>query len=171
MKVILYIAVSLFCFSLFANAQNSEKRARIKYLFTLMKQDSLILKQMDASIAAYKSLSNSFLDSTRVKVDSSMIRRRDTFMQKMITITKANSLKMLNEDMVEIYDQHFTMEEIDAFCVFYRTPAGQKFVSKLPEITKDIMTRTMTKYQPEVMKIVKEFMDESKRELEQQFKK
>jgi hypothetical protein len=171
MKPHLYIAAILFCVSLHAQAQNHEKKARIKYLFSLMKQDSLVLKQVDASINAYKSLSNSIVDSTRVKLDSSMIQRRDVFMQKIINVTKVNALKLLNEDMVDVYDQYFTDEEIEAFCVFYQTPAGKKMIDNTPAIAKDVMTRSMTKYQPELMKLIKEFMDESKREIDLKFKK
>ncbi|MBO0950384.1 DUF2059 domain-containing protein [Fibrella forsythiae] len=179
MKSILFAAICLLGVSFHVQAQSAPKRDRIKYLFVLMKQDSLVLKQMDATINMARSVTKMgtgmakqmvAADSVRIPVDSAMLKRHDVFMQKMIKVAKENTLKLINEDMVDIYDQYFTVQEIEAFCAFYQTPAGRKLIDTTPAISKDIMMRSMTKYQPEIMKLFKEYMDESKREIEQKYK-
>ncbi len=47
------------------------------------------------------------------------------------------------DDLVEltipIYDRNFTSEEIDAMLVFYRTPAGQSMMRKMPVVVQESM--------------------------------
>ena len=45
----------------------------------------------------------------------------------------------LNRLVVPVYARHFTAEEMESMIAFYRTPAGQKLVSKLPVITEESM--------------------------------
>ena len=43
----------------------------------------------------------------------------------------------LTELAIAIYDQHFTMEELQALIDFYTTPIGQKVVNKLPLVAQE----------------------------------
>lgn len=43
----------------------------------------------------------------------------------------------LNQLMVPIYAEHFTLAEIDAMVAFYRTPAGQTIIEKMPLVLED----------------------------------
>ena len=45
----------------------------------------------------------------------------------------------LNRLVVPVYARHFTVEEMESMIAFYRTPVGQKLVSKLPAITAESM--------------------------------
>lgn len=45
----------------------------------------------------------------------------------------------LNRLVVPIYARHFTVEEMKTMIAFYKTPVGQKLVSKLPVITQESM--------------------------------
>ena len=45
----------------------------------------------------------------------------------------------LNRLVVPVYARHFTVEEMESMIAFYRTPTGQKLVSKLPVITEESM--------------------------------
>ena len=164
------IATILVSLSLHTQAQNVDKRTRIKYLFTLMKQDSLLLKQIDVSLASSRKTSDMVLKNAQVPMDSLMLKRLDVFTQKMIEKSRENALKLINEDMVEVYDQYFTLEEIEDFCTFYQTPAGRKLINNTSAIADDIAKRSATKYQPEIMKLLKEFMDESNRKIDFKYK-
>lgn len=179
MKPLILIVAILFCAVTHTQAQSAEKRTRIRYLFSLMKQDSLMLKQMDASISMMRNVTKMGsgmvrqvgVDSAAVPVDSAMLKRRDLFMQKMIRVSKDNTLKMINEDMVEIYDRYFTATEIEAFCTFYQSPAGKKLIDRTPAVSQEVMKQSMTKYQPQLMKLVKEYMDEEKQIIDSKYKK
>ncbi|MEZ0485997.1 DUF2059 domain-containing protein [Fibrella aquatica] len=178
MKSLIFTTVFLLGLLFHTQAQNAEKRTRIKYLFSLMKQDSLMLKQMDASVNMMRNMTKMGsgmakqmgVDSAAMPVDSAMLKRQDEFIQKMISVSKSNTLKLINEDMVEVYDRYFTAAEIEAFCTFYQSPAGKKLIDKTPTISQEIMTQSMTKYQPEIMKLVKAYMDEEKRIIDSKYK-
>ncbi|MFB3046030.1 MAG: DUF2059 domain-containing protein [Acidiferrobacterales bacterium] len=43
----------------------------------------------------------------------------------------------LNRLVVPVYARHFTVAEMESMIAFYRTPAGQKLVSKLPVLTEE----------------------------------
>ena len=45
----------------------------------------------------------------------------------------------LNRLVVPVYARHFTVEEMESMIAFYRTPTGQKLVSKLPVLTEESM--------------------------------
>ncbi len=84
--------------------------------------------------------------------------------------SKEIALKLVNEDMVNIYDKYFTTEEIDDFIGFYKSRSGQKLLAQTPDITKDVMAIMTTKYQAdfqqsfvkEVQEIIKEMEKEMK---------
>jgi len=137
-----------------------------------------MLKQKDASLAMMRRVANMGtemvnhmgMDSIRVPVDSARLKRQDEFMSKVMKVSSENTMKMLNEDLVDIYDRYFAADEIEAFCTFYQSSAGKKLIDKTPAISQEVMTQAMTKYQPVIMKLLKEFMDEDKRETEKKYK-
>ena len=46
--------------------------------------------------------------------------------------------------MVPVYQKHYTKGDIDAFVVFYSSPAGQKMLKELPAITAESMQASMS---------------------------
>ncbi|HJO35064.1 MAG: DUF2059 domain-containing protein [Pseudomonadota bacterium] len=53
------------------------------------------------------------------------------------SVTEASEQHDPVEDMVEIYDRHFTHEEIDALLAFYDSPLGRKSIAVLPQISAE----------------------------------
>jgi hypothetical protein len=78
--------------------------------------------------------------------------------------SKETALKLLNEDMVDIYDKYFTIAEIEDFTTFYKSKSGQRMINQMPDITKDIMAVMGAKYQKDFqqsfMKDVEEITNE-----------
>lgn len=63
----------------------------------------------------------------------------------------------------EVYRKHFSSQDIAALLVFYRSPAGQKFLAEMPSLTQESMRaggEVMTKHIPEIMQRVQTRMDE-----------
>ena len=52
----------------------------------------------------------------------------------------------------ELYDKHFTEQEIDDILNFYKTPAGKKIIEETPKITKELFTDLMENYYPDMIK-------------------
>ena len=142
-----------FSLTLEGYSQNSIKKEKIKTLFTLMHQDSLMLK-------TYRGMATSFYDITKMVGDTTSKERRQKIMDMSFQKATAIALRFLNEDMVDIYDKYFTIEEIEDFVNFYKSKSGQKMCGQMPEITKDIMTVMSTKYQTEFQESFKKEIEE-----------
>lgn len=64
--------------------------------------------------------------------------------------------EMLN-DMAEIYQRHFTREDVDAYIAFYSTPAGQHLLSITPVIMQEYMPVVMQRVQERSKDLTAEF--------------
>ena len=136
-----------------------------------MHQDSLIVKTFDGmTTSMVKSMSTMFNDTTYTNhgIDVSKIMQR--LVDKSMKKSKENALKLLNEDMVDIYDKYFTLEEIEDFANFYKSKSGQKLLNQMPDITKDIMTIMSTQYQGDFQQSFMKDIEEVTNEITEQMK-
>jgi hypothetical protein len=101
-------------------------------------------------------------------IDISNIRQR--LMEKSMKKSKENALKLLNEDMVDIYDKYFTIQEIDDFTNFYKSKSGQKLLKQTPDITKDVMAIMSAKYQKDFQQSLIKDVEEITNEITEQIK-
>lgn len=135
-----------------------------------MHQDTLMIKTIDAmTTSLVKNMATLFKDSSYSNLGIDKNKLMQKFMERTMRKSKENAIKLLNEDMVDIYDKYFTMEEIDDFNAFYKSKSGQKMLSQMPEITKDIMNVMTTKYysdfQDSIMKDIQEITNELTEEM------
>jgi hypothetical protein len=145
--------------------QNSSKEEKIKNLFALMHQDSLIIKTLDGMTSTMvNSMSTMFNDTAYTNHGVSVSQFTQKLMEKSMEKTKETALKLLNGDMVDIYEKYFTIEEIEDFTTFYKSKSGQRMINQMPDITKDIMAVMGAKYkkdfQQTFMKDVEEITNE-----------
>lgn len=85
--------------------------------------------------------------------------------------SRENALRLLNEDMVDIYDKYFTAEEIEDFAAFYRSKSGQTMLNQMPAISKDIMDVMSVKYQKDFQQSLMKDVEEITNEVTGQLKK
>jgi hypothetical protein len=145
--LILVLVIGLFSFSY---AQTKE--ASIRKLFHLMKEDSTATKMLNSMLPAIVgNKMNQSMDSTeKAKTQATMKLIRES-VKKIIALVK--------EDKVKLYDKYFTLEEINSMIMFYKSPAGRKYVSVTPEITKEITMKIIQRYLPEMKEEMKEKME------------
>jgi len=68
---------------------------------------------------------------------------------------------------VQVYAESFEQEEIDALLVFYRSPAGQALIAKMPVVMQKSMTLVqgqMQSFLPRMQKAIDEAMAEAKKQ-------
>lgn len=118
-----------------------------------MQVDSLMDKTFNSIIPAITQQMNS-----QVK-DANALAKSEKVFKIAMDAGKDIMKKMMDTDMVDIYDKYFTEQEINDFTAFYKTPAGQKMLKVLPEIQKEIMTLMMQKYMPEMQSKIKEAVE------------
>lgn len=141
-----FALVCLFLFPCFAvhGQQITPRQEKIKILFSLMHQDILINKTFDVMAS---SMAERF--SSEMK-DTVQAKKMAEAMKKGMEGSKAAAKKLLDVDMVNIYDKYFTESEIDDFITFYKTASGQKMLNAIPDIQRETMTIMAQKYGPEI---------------------
>jgi hypothetical protein len=144
-KVILAAA---FCFFAFVSGYSQTKQESIKELFKVMQTDSLMAKTFDAII------SGSMANFQGITKDSAANAASNVMMKSMMKNLKVMMKKMIDEDMVSLYDKYFTQNDINAYITFYNSPSGQKFLKVTPDLQKDLMNVMMKKYMPEIQKSI-----------------
>ena len=84
-------------------------------------------------------------------------------------IQKKFPWKRMEAMFVEIYTDVFTLEELQGLVDFYKTPAGQKFISKQTELsmaTMQKMRQFMTEIMPEIKKELAPYKEKLKEKME-----
>ncbi|MEM1069204.1 MAG: DUF2059 domain-containing protein [Planctomycetota bacterium] len=82
-------------------------------------------------------------------------------------LRKHVSYSALKSDMVKLYRDAFTEEEIQQLTAFYRTPVGQKAIAKLPSLATAGAQLGMSRVQANMGELQKAILERQK-ELEQQ---
>ncbi len=154
MKKLLFLSILTIVFTMSSNAQ--DKASDLKKLFKLMDSEKMIDGMMNNMILALKQQASGQIQENGAK------EKYDKYIDFMMNEVKELSKKLVNEEMVNIYDKHFTHEEIKDLVQFYESPTGKKLLEKNPEITKDLINSMMTKYMPEFQERLIKKMEELK---------
>ena len=130
------------------NCQALTKQENIKVLFQLMQTDSVVEKMMNSMIPI-------MMKSMPQQQDSTSISMMNVTMKKMTEVMMDITRRLLNEDMLAIYDKYYTEKDIKDLVAFYKSSAGQKMVKVSPDLNKEMMTILLTKYVPEIQSKMK----------------
>jgi uncharacterized protein len=102
---------------------------------------------------------------TQMGVSEDMIAIRRRFMDKFLNIMEEMmSWQTMKEDMITIYVQAFTEDELKGMLAFYKTPVGQSVIEKMPVAMKQSMA-IMQKYMPELQEKVNKICEEMAEEI------
>jgi hypothetical protein len=150
------ILASIFCLFINVNSHAQTKQASIKELFHVMQTDSIIEKTFASIVPSM------LAQMPNIQKDSASVATRDKMMAGIMKIAKDICTKMINEDMVVIYDKYFSQAEVDDYIRFYKSASGQKFTKMTPTIQGDLMNVMMQKYMPEMGKSIAVYVEEIK---------
>ncbi len=150
-STLLLLAVLTFSLSTLAAPPSDES---INQLLQLTKVDKLVdsvITQMDGMM---KSAMQQATKGKTLSAEEQAIMDRQQ--AKMISIMKEElSWDRMKDLYVQVYRETFSQEEIDGLIAFYRTPVGQSFVNKQPELMKRTMTIMQQRMTPMLQKIQK----------------
>jgi hypothetical protein len=77
----------------------------------------------------------------------------------MTLIQDTFSWDKIQADMVKIYADTYSDEELDGLIAFYKSPAGQAYVKKTPVLmtkTMDVLQQRMVALQPQMQELMKQ---------------
>ena len=134
MKKLFIITMLIFAINITGFSAETSKQKKIKELFQVMDIQ-----------AATNEMSEMILNDTdSMKLSKNQKAAMQKEMQSMMDY-------VLNKQ-AELYDRHFTEQEIDDILNFYKTPAGKKIIEETPKITKELFTDLMENYYPDMIK-------------------
>ena len=172
-KFIIFIAF----FSAFvAQAQNSTKREKIKTLFSLMHQDSMMYMMMENMsnnmIKNSAAINNNDQENIRILSDTAYANKKikrdyitNKYMDKVMKIAANYTISLINKEFVDVYEKYYSEEDIDSYISFYKSKAGQKMLKTLPNITKEVMEMMSANMQNGVLEDIKLEMNKMQTEL------
>ena len=134
MKKLFIITMLIFAINITGFSAETSKQKKIKELFQVMDIQ-----------AATNEISQMMLNDTgNMKLSKNQKAAMQKEMQSMMDY-------VLNKQ-ADLYDKHFTEQEIDDILNFYKTPAGKKIIEETPKITKELFTDLMENYYPDMIK-------------------
>ena len=134
MKKLFIITMLIFTMNITVFSAETPKQKKIKELFQVMdiQETTNEMSQMMLN------------DTGNMKLSKNQKAAMQKEMQSMMDY-------VLNKQ-AELYDKHFTEQEIDDILNFYKTPAGKKIIEETPKITKELFTDLMENYYPDMIK-------------------
>jgi hypothetical protein len=130
-----------------ASEQSSAKTALTKSIDPAKEADIRSLLELVGAKDAIQDAAGSATEQYRQKVmeTSANSDRAQAFSNNYLAnFQKKFDANAVNEELVGIYDKHFSDEEIKGLLEFYGSPLGQKVASELPKINRDVQFATRT---------------------------
>jgi hypothetical protein len=104
-------------------------------------------QMMQQLFAQMRTLSREQIKKKHPDITDTELAQMDRQSQDLI---KNFPLDEMLSDMVPVYQRHFTKSDIDALTAFYSSPAGQKFLHEMPEVTSETMRAVYPRIQAQV---------------------
>jgi hypothetical protein len=128
-------------------APDAASNEDVKKLFDVMASREQMSQLMEQLFAQMRNLNREQLKKKRPDLTDAELARMDRESDDLI---KHFPLEEMLNDMVPIYQRHFTKSEITALTAFYSSPAGQKFLHEMPSVTAETMRAVYPRIEAEV---------------------
>jgi hypothetical protein len=137
-------------------------------VFAAMQLEDMLTKTLEKQLAAQqKMMSGEMEKRLGGKVDEADLA---AFQKKMLdAMIEAINPEQMKKDMVQLYAENFTKEELSAMAAFNSTPAGKAMMAKQPAIQgriQELMMPRMMSVMPKIGQMGKEFNDQQKAKIQ-----
>jgi len=135
-----------------ARADEATKNAKVEELLKLSKADQMMTQIADQM----KAMSAAQLGKTDMSPEA---RKAADEMTNKITALIRERWDKMRPQFVKVYADTYTEEELDGIVAFYKSPAGQAMLTKMPDLMKRSMAlaqEMVSDVAPEVQKIATE---------------
>jgi len=119
----------------------------VQRLFAVMNNRDQTRRMMEQLLAQMKAMHREGTKKTQPDISEEELSRNDREEDQLIKDFPID--EMLN-DMIPVYQRHFTKSDIDALITFYSSPAGQKFLREMPAVTVETMQAAYPRIQAAV---------------------
>ena len=155
-KIVVLLATLLFIpASLMATSSDSSQRALIEELMTLTK----VRENMENKFDAIEKMISAQMAQIKPQDPAKQPELSREAALMLETIHQELNWDKMKEDYIKLYADTFTAEELKGMVAFYKSPEGQAFISKQPELTKRSMElgqKKMGEIMPKIQAIVRD---------------
>ena len=152
------LLLSLLIFSSSLYAEQNTKQQKIDELIKVMNLDSMV----DSMYGQVEGMMKGMSDQMGVKPSEQAIF--DKYYGDMTTVLKTEmSWAKMQPMMVNVYDKHFSEQEIADMLAFYKTDTGQKILEKMPVVMQESMQMSqslMKDAMPKIQTLAQQLNDE-----------
>jgi uncharacterized protein len=128
-------------------APDAASKEEIRKLFDVMLSRDQMNQMMRQLFSQMQSMSREQIKKKHPDITDSELARMDRESEDLI---RHFPLEAMLDDMVPVYQKHFTKFDIEAVTAFYSSPSGQKFLHELPAVTSETMQAVYPRIQKEV---------------------
>jgi len=133
-------------------APDAASKEDVKKLFDVMASREQMTQMMHQLLTQMRSLEREQLKKKHPDITEAELARMDRESEDLL---KNFPLDEMLDDMIPIYQRHFTKTEIDALSAFYSSPAGQKFLHEMPAVTAETMRAVYPRIEAEIDTVLK----------------
>jgi hypothetical protein len=102
---------------------------------------------MDAMMKQQTAMIDETLRKRYPQTSAEKIARADRMIQETV---KDMPMDAILDDMIPIYQRHFSKTDIDAMSTFYASPTGQKMMKEMPALTTEAMQASYARMQKQI---------------------
>jgi hypothetical protein len=148
----LFLAVVLFATAaLFAQQPPAgdapASKEEVEKLFEVMQVHQQMRQVMDAMMKQQTAMIHETLKKRYPQTSADRIARAD---QLIAETMKDMPMDAMLDDMIPIYQRHFSKTDIEAMTTFYASPTGQKMMQEMPVLTTEAMQASYARMQKQM---------------------
>ncbi|MEO6922979.1 MAG: DUF2059 domain-containing protein [Bryocella sp.] len=115
------------------------KRAKVEELMTTMRVDKMMNQMMDMVKSQVAQTTASLPSSQTMTPKQKEIAA--AFQTKALDVAMSTvSFQSMEPEIVKLYANTFTMQELEGILAFYKSPIGQSMLDKQPQLMRGMMT-------------------------------
>jgi hypothetical protein len=125
----------------------------IQKLFEIMQIHQQMRQVMDAMMKQQSAMIDETLKRRYPHTSAEKIARANRMIEETM---KDMPMDAMLDDMIPIYQRHFSKTDIDAMSTFYASPTGQKMMRDMPALTSESMQASYVRLQKQMDALTKQ---------------
>jgi hypothetical protein len=122
-------------------------KEEVEKLFEVMQVHQQMRQVMDAIIKQQSAMIHETLKKRYPQTSADRIARADRLIEETM---KDMPMDAMLDDMIPIYQRHFSKTNIDDMTTFYASPTGQKMMQEMPTLTTESMQASYARMQKQM---------------------
>lgn len=132
----LFLLLTPICLGQQTAAGAPASKEDVAKLFEVMHIRDMMKQVMDIAVKQSRQLARNQMKKDFPNMPPDQAAQMDRMMDDMFN---GLPIEQLLQNMVPVYQKHFTKGDMDAILAFYSSSAGQKFIKETPAITQESM--------------------------------